>query len=265
MASALMRTDAYTGSGDATGFLCAQKAAAGESRGQSARKRGLGAAARPAEGPKASRGAGRGVTPAPKMQPDGDGFAMFREMGYNKIRKQSEKFRQKKQRNTKKRGRRDGMKKITALLLTALTAAVLLCGCAGGTAVQLSYAESFVLSAFNDINGTSFGAQAGGCTLSTATYAYTDGETLARCAPKTATQRELGFYNDIYCCVRLWVIRDGETVMYERFFALSGYDLTQELSREELRAALDGLTAHLEFERCDLSRLSRFLPIAPLA
>lgn len=43
-----------------------------------------------------SRGAGRGVTPAPKMQPDGDGFAMFREMGYNKIRKQSEKFRQKK-------------------------------------------------------------------------------------------------------------------------------------------------------------------------
>lgn len=220
MASALMRTDAYTG---------------------------------------------RGVTPAPKMQPDGDGFAMFREMGYNKIRKQSEKFRQKKQRNTKKRGRRDGMKKITALLLTALTAAVLLCGCAGGTAVQLSYAESFVLSAFNDINGTSFGAQAGGCTLSTATYAYTDGETLARCAPKTATQRELGFYNDIYCCVRLWVIRDGETVMYERFFALSGYDLTQELSREELRAALDGLTAHLEFERCDLSRLSRFLPIAPLA
>ena len=34
---------------------------------------------------------------------------------------------------------------------------------------------------------------------------------------------------------------------------------------EELRAALDGLTAHLEFERCDLSRLSRFLPIAPLA
>ena len=152
------------------------------------------------------------------------------------------------------------MKKITALLLTALTAAVLLCGCAGGTAVQLSYAESFVLSAFNDINGTSFGAQAGGCTLSTATYAYTDGETLARCAPKTATQRELGFYNDIYCCVRLWVIRDGETVMYERFFALSGYDLTQELSREELRAALDGLTAHLEFERCDLSRLSRFCP-----
>jgi lipoprotein len=157
------------------------------------------------------------------------------------------------------------MKKITALLLTALTAAVLLCGCAGGTAVQLSYAESFVLSAFNDINGASFGAQAGGCTLSTATYAYTDGETLARCAPKTATQRELGFYSDIYCCVRLWVIRDGETVMYERFFALSGYDLTQELSREELRAALDGLTAHLEFERCDLSRLSRFLPIAPLA
>lgn len=157
------------------------------------------------------------------------------------------------------------MKKITALLLMVLTAAVLLCGCAGGTAVQLSYAESFVLSAFNDINGTSFGAQAGGCTLSTATYAYTDCETLARCAPKTATQRELGFYNDIYCCVRLWVIRDGETVMYERFFALSGYDLTQELSREELRAALDGLTAHLEFERCDLSRLSRFLPIAPLA
>lgn len=94
MASALMRTDAYTGSGDATGFLCAQKAAGGESRGQSARKRGLGAAARPAEGPKASRGTGRGVTPAPKMQPDGDGFAMFREMGYNKIRKQSEKFRQ---------------------------------------------------------------------------------------------------------------------------------------------------------------------------
>ena len=67
MASALMRTDAYTGRGGATGFLCVQRAAGGESR---------------------------GLTPAPKMQPDGDGFAMFREMGYNKIRKQSEKFRQ---------------------------------------------------------------------------------------------------------------------------------------------------------------------------
>ena len=53
MASAFMRTDAYTGRGGATGFLCARKAAGGESRGQSARKRGLGAAARPAEGPQA--------------------------------------------------------------------------------------------------------------------------------------------------------------------------------------------------------------------
>ena len=41
-----------------------------------------------------SRGAGRGGALAAKMQPEGDGFAMFREMGYNKIRKQSEKFRQ---------------------------------------------------------------------------------------------------------------------------------------------------------------------------
>ena len=61
MASALMRTDAYTGRGGATGFLCVQRAAGGESRGQSARKRGAwggrkagGGPAGEAEGPAAA-------------------------------------------------------------------------------------------------------------------------------------------------------------------------------------------------------------------
>lgn len=71
-----------------------EKAAGGESCGQSTLKGGLGRPQGRRRARRRSRGAGRGVTPAPKMQPDGDGFAMFREMGYNKIRKQSEKFRQ---------------------------------------------------------------------------------------------------------------------------------------------------------------------------
>lgn len=136
------------------------------------------------------------------------------------------------------------------MLLSAI-----LCGCASSLPT-LDYHESFAVSAFNELNGKlGYGK---GYTLTDAKYAYVTPQQLelSPTAFEGMTDRQKYYFSQIYCCVELTVLINGQTEKYVRYFSISSYDFTPELDG---CMCLDLLYAKLQFTRMDISKLTRYL------
>ena len=147
------------------------------------------------------------------------------------------------------------MKKLFSLLLLLIIAASLLCGC-NQQQIQLDYHESFAVTAFNQLNGKI--GYSKGYTLQGARYAYIDPEQLQLPSDSFSDcdERQQYYFTQLYCCVELTVLKQGEVTTHTRYFSISSYDFTPEL---EGKQCLSLLYEKLAFERMDITRLSHFI------
>ncbi len=147
------------------------------------------------------------------------------------------------------------MKKLTAVFIAIITVVCAFSGC-GGENIQLDYHESFVVQAFNEINGKI--GYSKGYTLQDAKYAYVQKEQLQMESAdfEGTTEYQKNFFADIYCVIEINVLMDGESKIFTRYFSISSYDLTDIL---EGCKCVEVLYDSLTFVRMDLSRLTRFL------
>ena len=147
------------------------------------------------------------------------------------------------------------MKKTFSFLILMALVLGLFSGC-NGQQIQLDYHESFAISAFNDINGKL--GYSKGYVLQGARYAYIDADQLA--LPEGSfddcDERQQYYFTQLYCCVELTVLQQGEVTKYIRYFSISSYDFTSEL---EGKQCLSLLYEKLTFERMDITRLSHFI------
>lgn len=147
------------------------------------------------------------------------------------------------------------MKKTVLLIMSIAIMLGLLTACSGEQ-IQLDYHESFVVQAYNEINGKI--GYSKGYSLQDAKYAYISEEHLAmeESVFDDCTSLQRDFFNDIYCVIELTVLMDGEQKQFTKYFSISSYDLTGEL---EGRRCLEALLERITLTRMDLTRLTKFI------